>query len=350
MSMLARFPGILAPIARGRRPGPRRVFPFRLARQTIRLAGLLAQPSGIGERIRVTDVDHRMPVVLREAGRSPCLTARPVSAAKAAYSPRVTGNFPSQKGRAIVTWCCGRASLSSMPSRFDSASGTPIRKVPAGISTISGPGPSRVTVPGAGVRTTAGSRSRSVAAPTVEPAVPAVSSDRSGATVRRNAARRDAARSGQLCHHLLGVGRAMPQRGEIEPLPAVQQNQHGGIMNLVRLDIRNVDIAERKDQIAAAEFLFALAEAHHFLTAHLAFQEGGGDDREQERRLVQGFVDFLEPIRAIGDGGDILKDMHLLAPSDHAIATHPPADAANGSAARPSACRRNWYSSRTRWA
>src|SRR5262245_57401774 len=62
---------IIAPKARRRRPRPRRIFPFGFARQTIVLAGLLAEPLHICTGIFPADARHRMRIILGVAWVAP---------------------------------------------------------------------------------------------------------------------------------------------------------------------------------------------------------------------------------------------------------------------------------------
>ena len=70
---------------------------------------------------------------------------QPPSRTQVSHSSNVTSNLPTAKGRAMLTSCCCGPSSRSRPA---SDTGEPIRKMPGGITTISGQfAQSRNTVP-----------------------------------------------------------------------------------------------------------------------------------------------------------------------------------------------------------
>jgi hypothetical protein len=104
--------------------------------RTPRCAGRLARNPAFAMTLLGCGFHSELGPSPRQSGSVEC----PVSSTKAANSPRVTANFPTANGAAILTLCC--LSLSERSCHFVSFAGDPIVKLPAGTTTISGHDPS----------------------------------------------------------------------------------------------------------------------------------------------------------------------------------------------------------------
>ena len=111
-----------------------------------------------------------------------------------------------------------------------------------------------------------------------------------------------------------GFQRQQPQIQEVDPLVCAQMIQYRSIRALApphSAERADIEIVDRKNKIVAAECGLPLAELRDLPATPLAVQKGWRDDRDQERGLLDGLLDFLRPVRAGRDRRHVLEDLNL---------------------------------------